>query len=1233
MRPPWVENIQALLFDQEGALWVATQHEGLLRYQNGQVSRLRAQDGVVTDHFTSLFEDREGSIWAGTLFGGIHRMYRGAIRTYGTGEGLEADAITCVLENGPGVLWIGTRTEGLFKYVDGRFEPSRPPPMSREIRALLLAKDGSVWYGGKEGGLACVKDEQQSIFNLKNGLIANDVSALYQARSGELWVGSQRAGVTVLDPDARKVKRTYNDLSLRGHVRCFAEDREGVLWIGTQNGLVRYRDGRFEPNCLKGYEDASIRAILCDENNVLWVGTRDDGLIRVSRGEVFPFDFHTGVVHSRIYQLLPVGGDLWIAGNQGIEHVTFADLNEVAEGRSPRLVSRVYTEKDGLRTTECGSDASPSAALARDGTLWFGTRRGLAALDPTAAVNLSPAPHAVITKVRLDRQEVSPKKFVNVPPGTTRLQISYGAPDLRHGGDIQYRYQLDSVDKQWIEAGKEREAVYYSLRPGHYTFSVRASNPDGKWGTERTTLAFTVQPRVYQTTWFIWGAALAATGGIYSLYRWSVSGIQRRNAKLQQLVRDRTGELEEEIVHRKAAEEQQLALNLDLESRVSARTSELSGAYENLQEELRERERIEAELAASESRLRRVVDSGMVGILFWRKDGLVLDANDTFLQMVGYSRQDLGRGELCWSRITPPEYRPLDMVALQEIERTGVCTPFEKEYIRANGSRFPVLIGGASVDQLREEGVCFVLDISQRKTSEEEVRRLAQSLEARVQERTLELARTNEQLAMEVQERKRVAIALTELSQLGQKLHSARTENEAAKIIAETAKSLIAHDLCTIQLYGPDDRLYPVIRRSTTNAGADVEAAGPMRSSVSVTIRNGSRVIGVIGVQSSTPDSLNYADASSLQALGDYCGGALDRIHAEEARRETERRFSAFMANAPALAWMKDARLRYVFSNPMFQEFLGRSAEQIEEKTDDELWPESTAARIRGNDLRVLKSEQTIETQETLRRADEETRTLLTLRFPFTTASGERFVAGMAVDITEQKQAEEVLRRLPQSILEAQEQERRRLARELHDSVNQAIASAKFRIQTAENQITRGDPKWQESSRKSKEMLDLVLQQVRRLSHNLRPGELDDLGLLPAARTAFREFEDRTGTVIQFAAVGFEKRLEPTLESTLYRIIQEALTNIEKHSSATSVDVQLTENANGITLELTDNGIGIDPAHATRLREGLGLIHMRERASLVGGTFSLETAPGQGVRLRIQVPTVFRGSACIESHA
>jgi two-component system, NarL family, sensor kinase len=283
---------------------------------------------------------------------------------------------------------------------------------------------------------------------------------------------------------------------------------------------------------------------------------------------------------------------------------------------------------------------------------------------------------------------------------------------------------------------------------------------------------------------------------------------------------------------------------------------------------------------------------------------------------------------------------------------------------------------------------------------------------------------------------------------------------------------------------------------------------------------------------------------------------------------------------------------------------------------------------MRSNDAEAKITQLKRETQDRLKRHDGEIRTLLTLRFLFTTGTGEQYVAGMAIDITEQKRAEEALHRLPQSILDAQETERRRVARELHDGVNQAIASIKFRIQTAEQQIIRADPKWQETCGKTKEMLDSVLQQVRRLSRNLRPGELDDFGLVPAARSACQEFEMRTGVAVKFTHSEFPERLPPALELSLYRIIQEALTNVEKHSSATEVAINLEEDGSYVMLEISDNGCGFEMAKAHGTDAGLGLLHMRERASLVGGVFSLTSAPGEGVRITIHAPI----NRAVEAH-
>lgn len=138
-----------------------------------------------------------------------------------------------------------------------------------------------------------------------------------------------------------------------------------------------------------------------------------------------------------------------------------------------------------------------------------------------------------------------------------------------------------------------------------------------------------------------------------------------------------------------------------------------------------DRKRAEQDLRASEARARALFDSGLIGVISWRMDGAITGANDKFLDMLGYDRRDLEAGRIDWMRATPAEYRPLDEASLEDLRRMGVNKrPFEKEYFRKDGSRAPVLIAGAMLDEARTHGVAFVLDISERKAAEAQTQRL-----------------------------------------------------------------------------------------------------------------------------------------------------------------------------------------------------------------------------------------------------------------------------------------------------------------------------------------------------------------------------------------------------------------------------------------------------------------------------------------------------------------------------
>ncbi|MEC3862202.1 cache domain-containing protein [Mesobacterium sp. TK19101] len=229
------------------------------------------------------------------------------------------------------------------------------------------------------------------------------------------------------------------------------------------------------------------------------------------------------------------------------------------------------------------------------------------------------------------------------------------------------------------------------------------------------------------------------------------------------------------------------------------------------------------------------------------------------------------------------------------------------------------------------------------------------------------------------------------------------------------------------------------------------------------------------------------------------------------------------------------------------------------------------------------------------------------------------FMSGLVINIRERRLADAKLKELTQRVFDAQEEERGRVARELHDGISQILVGVKYALDVTRRRILTGDAKASETLDKGLENLSGAITEVRRISRDLRPGVLDDLGLGPALKALTDDFRARTGIQTRFETVVFRNRLDQDSKIALYRIAQEALTNVERHAGASAVTIDLRGHVRGATLKITDNGRGIDPTRNRRPGPGIGLRNMQERMDQLGGTLRVLSSK-DGTVIEAQVP-------------
>jgi signal transduction histidine kinase/ligand-binding sensor domain-containing protein len=524
-------HVSSFYEDSSGSIWFGSNKKGLYRFKDGRFDSFNAEDGLAGNEVRVIYQDREGTIWVGTETG-LSRMTQRVITSYSTKDGLAADNVYPIMEDRQGTIWIGS-WYGLTRYDNGVFtNVSRQyGAEDTQVTSLLEDKSGGMWIGswGAGGGLSSVryyKDGKMRTFSYAD-LPTMHVRTMIQDRANNIWFGT--ANGVVKYSDGRSTLYSNREGFAGKEVQALYEDRQGAIWIGADNGLTKFENGQFKNFTEKdGVANNIVRSIYEDDSGVLWVGMYDTGLYRLKDGRVTHYNTRIGLFDNGVFRIIEDShSNFWVSCNLGIYRLRKDELNSFADGHAKEVTSVPYNRRDGMLNPECNGGGQSAGIKARDGRIWFPTQGGVAIIDPERVpVNRQP-PLVVIESFVVDTQPVSARTPLKLEPGQVNLEIHYSGLSFISPELVKFKYRLEELDGDWVDVGTRRTAYYAHLPPGNYHFKVIAANRDGVWSEVPGSIAITMVPPFWRTSWFVALVILTLGALTYLYYRWRISQFER----------------------------------------------------------------------------------------------------------------------------------------------------------------------------------------------------------------------------------------------------------------------------------------------------------------------------------------------------------------------------------------------------------------------------------------------------------------------------------------------------------------------------------------------------------------------------------------------------------------------------------------------------------------------------------------------------------------------------------
>ncbi len=541
--------VEALASDRDGNLWLATPLY-LERLREGRPPE-RVQNTAGSIAVRSIFEDHDGNLWLGSMIEGVTRAWNGRSRRLSQNEGLGNPLLWSLAAAPDGSVWVGS-SSGVDRWQGERFQPRADGARLPHPEAYsLLPEQDRTWIGTRAGA-AVLRDGHLEVPAVLAPLRDAQVNGILRDHAGRLWFATTK-GLFLLQGEDRLTRYTEQDGMTDARIRLVHETRDGRILLGTYQGLYEWRDGRILATGRDtGLPDDGVApTALLELEDGRWVlGSSTGSNLRIHDGTRWhALDSRHSLPMNVPFYMAQNGGDLWVAGMQGIYRLPLASLdNTLADPAQPlaaQMVINSGSDHAGGQQGKCCNGSGNSRGLLRDGKLWLPTRDGVLLVD----VDMPPDDGG--RKLRIEGLHVQGSWL---RPGQGRLRLPLDARDLRIEFSLpsfqpmhtpQLRYRLVGYDAGWreLDSAATRIASYTNLPPGQYTFEVADFSREDRQASA-AQLSLELPRHLYETLAFRLLAVLVLVALVWLGYLGLRHRYARQRAHLERLVQERTQDLQ-----------------------------------------------------------------------------------------------------------------------------------------------------------------------------------------------------------------------------------------------------------------------------------------------------------------------------------------------------------------------------------------------------------------------------------------------------------------------------------------------------------------------------------------------------------------------------------------------------------------------------------------------------------------------------------------------------------------